>query len=214
MNSLDTLDTCRVAIFIDGSNLYHALEQSCGRSDLNFASFIKWLTQDRTLYRTYYYNILQEEKRRPADHREQQKFLEALNQVPYLETRFGSVRYREGQMVEKGVDIMLATDMLHYAWQDYYDMAVLVSGDGDYAYALQTAKNIGKYVQVVAFESNQSQDLWKIADTTTLLTGEMLSKEKLWLNNDDKPKRKRRRTASSSRPPVKQKKETAKVTKK
>ena len=194
MNSLDTLDTCRVAIFIDGSNLYHALEQSCGGSDLNFASFIKWLTQDRTLYRTYYYNILQEEKRRPADHREQQKFLEALNQVPYLET--------------------LATDMLHYAWQDYYDMAVLVSGDGDYAYALQTAKNIGKYVQVVAFESNQSQDLWKIADTTTLLTGEMLSKEKLWLNNDDKPKRKRRRPTSTSRSAVKQKKEPAKVSKK
>ena len=109
---------------------------------------------------------------------------------------------------------MLATDMLHYAWQDYYDMAVLVSGDGDYAYALQTAKNIGKYVQVVAFESNQSQDLWKIADTTTLLTGEMLSKEKLWLNNDDKPKRKRRRTASPSRSTIKQKKEPAKVSKK
>ena len=45
-SNMNFLDNCRVAIFIDGSNLYHALEQSCGRSDLNFASFIKWLTQN------------------------------------------------------------------------------------------------------------------------------------------------------------------------
>lgn len=201
----------RVAIFIDGSNLYHALEQSCGRSDLNFASFITWLTKDRSLYRTYYYNIIQEEKRRPADHQQQQKFLEALSQVPYLETRFGKVAYREGQMIEKGVDIMLATDMLHYAWLDYYDMAVLVSGDGDFAYALQTVKNIGKFVQVVAFESNQSQELWKMGDTTTLLTSELLSKENLWLRSDDnKPKRKRRSTSAKPRSSIKTKKEVQK----
>ncbi|MFL2639849.1 MAG: NYN domain-containing protein [Dehalococcoidia bacterium] len=200
-----------MAVFIDGSNLYHALEQSCGRSDLNFASFITWLTKDRSLYRTYYYNIIQEEKRRPADHQQQQKFLEALSQVPYLETRFGKVAYREGQMIEKGVDIMLATDMLHYAWLDYYDMAVLVSGDGDFAYALQTVKNIGKFVQVVAFESNQSQELWKIGDTTTLLTSELLSKENLWLRSDDnKPKRKRRSTSAKPRSSTKTKKEVNK----
>ncbi len=197
-----------MAIFIDGSNLYHALEQSCGRSDLNFASFITWLTKDLSLYRTYYYNIIQEEKRRPADHQQQQKFLEALSQVPYLETRFGKVAYREGQMIEKGVDIMLATDMLHYAWLDYYDMAVLVSGDGDFAYALQTVKNIGKFVQVVAFESNQSAELWKIGDTTTLLNSELLTKENLWLRNDDnKPKRKRRSTSIKPRSSIKPKKE-------
>ena len=200
-----------MAIFIDGSNLYHALEQSCGRSDLNFASFITWLTKDLSLYRTYYYNIIQEEKRRPADHQQQQKFLEALSQVPYLETRFGKVAYREGQMIEKGVDIMLATDMLHYAWLDYYDMAVLVSGDGDFAYALQTVKNIGKFVQVVAFESNQSAELWKIGDTTTLLNSELLTKENLWLRNDDnKPKRKRRSTSIKPRSSIKTKKEVQK----
>ena len=29
----------RVAIFIDGSNLYHSLEENCGRYDLNFHAF-------------------------------------------------------------------------------------------------------------------------------------------------------------------------------
>ncbi len=191
-------DSSRVAIFIDGSNLYHALEQSCGRTDLDFSAFIQWLLHGRLLYRTYYYNVLQDEKRRPTDYRDQQRFLQALYQIPYLETRFGGVRYRDGQMVEKGVDIMLATDLLHYGWQDFYDRAVLVSGDGDYVYALQTLKQMGKYVEVVAFESNQSPDLWQIGDTRTLLTPDLLESENLWMNKDDGVRRRRRRRSSTA----------------
>ena len=101
-------------------------------------------------------------------------------------------------MVEKGVDIMLATDLLYYAWQDYYDMAVLVSGDGDFAYAIQTLKNLGKYVQVVTFESNQSPDLWEKADIRTLLTPDLLADESLWVNKEPARKRRRRSTASNS----------------
>lgn len=192
-------DSHRIAIFIDGSNLYHALEQSCGRTDLDFAAFIRWLANGRSLFRTYYYNILQDEKRRPTDYRDQQRFLQALYQIPYLETRFGSIRYRDGQMVEKGVDVMLATDLLYYAWQDFYDVGILVSGDGDFAYALQNAKNMGKYVQVVAFESNQSPDLWQVADERTLLSGDLLTAQNLWINKDDGKVRRRRRRSTGTR---------------
>ena len=37
---------------------------------------------------------------------------------------------------EKGVDIALATDLLAYAWENVYDVAVLVSGDEDYSGAV------------------------------------------------------------------------------
>ena len=104
-------------------------------------------------------------------------------------------------MVEKGVDIMLATDLLYYAWQDYYDMAVLVSGDGDFAYAIQTLKNLGKYVQVVTFESNQSPDLWERGDLRTLLTPDLLSQENLWVNKEPARKRRRRTTNGTTRRP-------------
>ena len=121
-----------------------------------------------------------------------------MYQIPYLETRFGGVRYRDGQMVEKGVDIMLATDLLYYAWQDFYDRAVLVSGDGDYVYALQTLKHMGKYVEVVAFESNQSPDLWQIGDTRTMLTADLLESENLWMNKDEGVRRRRRRRSNTT----------------
>ncbi len=189
----------RIAIFIDGSNLYHALEESCGRIDLDFAAFIQWIAGERPLFRTYYYNVIQDEKRRPAEHQQQQRFLQALHLIPYVETRFGTTRMRDGQVVEKGVDIMLATDLLYYAWQDYYDMAVLVSGDGDFAYAIQTLKNLGKYVQVVTFESNQSPDLWQTADLRTLLTPDLLAQEGLWVNKEPARKRRRRTTNGTAR---------------
>ncbi|MEA3442839.1 MAG: NYN domain-containing protein [Chloroflexota bacterium] len=154
----------RVAIFIDGSNLYHALRSNFKRYDLNFAEFSNKLCGPRQLFRIYYYNIMQDESQYPESYREQQDFLEALHHVPNLEVRLGSTKMAQGILVEKGIDIMLATDLLHFAWTDLYDVAVLVSGDGDFAYALQTAKNMGKHVEVAYFENNISKSLLDIAD--------------------------------------------------
>ena len=159
----------RVAIFIDGSNLYHALRDNCKRYDLNFADFARKLCGERRLFRIYYYNILQDPNQRPEGHREQQEFLDTLRKTPYLEVRLGRTKLQQGIPVEKGVDIMLATDMLHYAWDGLYDVAIVVSGDADFTYALQTVKNMGKHVEVAYFESNISKDLMQVADSQHLL---------------------------------------------
>jgi len=154
----------RVAIFIDGSNLYHALKENAGRTDLNFAEFARKLVGQRQLARTYYYNILQDRTQNPEGHREQQEFLDVLRATPYLEVRLGGTKLSQGVPVEKGVDIMVATDLLHFAANNLYDTAVLVSGDGDFAYALQTAKNLGRHIEVAYFEKNVSRDLLEVAD--------------------------------------------------
>jgi len=159
----------RVAIFIDGSNLYHALRGNFGRNDLNFAEFANMLCGSRRLFRTYYYNVLQDPGQRPDSHREQQEFLDVLRKTPYLEVRLGSTKIAQGIPVEKGIDIMLATDLLYFAWNNFYDVAVLVSGDSDFAYALQAVKNMGKHVEVAYFESGVSKDLLNVADNRYLM---------------------------------------------
>ncbi|MCK4222534.1 MAG: NYN domain-containing protein [Dehalococcoidia bacterium] len=159
----------RVAIFIDGSNLYHALKANLGRYDINFGKFTGKLCGERQLFRTYYYNVLQDQARWPEGYREQQEFLNTLRMTPYLEVRLGSTKPAGGVPVERGVDVMLATDLLYFAWRDLYDVAILVSGDSDFAYALQTVKNMGKYVEVAYFESNVSRDLLDVADDRHLL---------------------------------------------
>lgn len=159
----------RVAIFIDGSNLYHGLRSNFGRYDLNFAEFARKLCSSRRLFRTYYYNALQDQAQRPEGYREQQEFFDRLRETPYLEVRLGGTKMAQGLTVEKGVDVMLATDLLYFAWNDFYDAAILVSGDSDFAYALQAVKNMGKHVEVAYFESGISKDLLDIADNRYLL---------------------------------------------
>ena len=180
----------RVAIFIDGSNLYHALRDNLSRVDLNFAEFTTKVCAGRPLFRVYYYNVLQDPLQRPDGHREQQEFLDTLRKTPYLEVRLGSTKLLQGVPVEKGIDIMLATDLLHYAWDNLYDVAVLVSGDGDFAYALQAVKNMGKHVEVAYFESNVSKNLLEVADNNLLLDRNFL--RGLWRVKDHHTRRPRK----------------------
>lgn len=181
----------RVAIFIDGSNLYHALEGNFRRHDINFAEFASKLSGQRQLFRTYYYNVLQDAVRWPEGYREQQEFLNILRLTPYLEMRLGSTKPAGGTPVEKGIDVMLATDLLYFAWHDFYDVAVIVSGDADFAYALQAVKNMGKHVEVAYFESGVSKDLLEVADARHILNRSFF--EGLWTGR----RRARRRRPSA-----------------
>lgn len=169
----------RVAIFIDGSNLYHALENNFRRHDLNFTEFASKLCASRRLFRIYYYNVLQEPALYPDSYREQQEFLDILRKTPYLEVRLGGTKKAQGVAIEKGVDIMLATDLLYFAYGGFYDVAVLVSGDADFAYALQAVKNMGKHVEVAYFENAVSKDLLDVADNRHLLDRSFFSN--LWV---------------------------------
>ncbi len=173
-----SLPARRVAIFIDGSNLYHSLEENCGRYDLNFHSFSRKLAKGRTMFRTYYYNVLQDPERNPQGYQDQQKFLTALHNTPYLEVRLGGSKTRGASTVQKGVDIMIATDLLRFAWDDRYDVAVLVSGDGDFSYAVQAVKDMGKHVEVAAFPANLSPELVSVSDDREFFTPEYF--DDLW----------------------------------
>ncbi|MDA1297162.1 MAG: NYN domain-containing protein [Chloroflexi bacterium] len=166
----------RVMIFIDGSNLYHVLGQTCGRHDLQFDKFAQKLANGRDLRRVYYYNIRQEAFEDRSNAADQDKFLASLYDTPYLEVKLGIWKQRGATMVEKGVDVMLAVDLVTHAYADHYDSAIIVSGDADFYPALQAVKNFGKHVEVAAFDQNISSEASRVADlhirlTKTFFTG-------------------------------------------
>ena len=154
----------KAIVFIDGSNLYHSLSENCNRFDVNYEALAQKLTEGKELFRIYYYNIMRDSDKNQQAYHDQQKFLSVLYSTPYLEVKLGISKQRGETSVEKGVDIMVATDLLKLAWEDSYDVAILVSGDGDFAYAVKTVKDLGKHVEVAAFESNLSWELANIAD--------------------------------------------------
>ncbi len=160
----------RVMIYIDGSNLYHVLTENCDRHDLVFGKFVDKLVGDRTLVRTYYYNIRQNPSVNAQSSADQDRFLQTLSETPFFEVRLGVHRRHRDTVVEKGVDVMLATDLVVGAFRDLYDMAIVVSGDGDFFPAMQVAKDQGKHVEVAAFDSNLSPEARRVADTSLIFT--------------------------------------------
>lgn len=164
----------RAAVFIDGSNFYHAARQSLGRTDIDIGRFAQWLVGTRQHLRTYYYNCRLPPDAPQEQRDQEERFYAALARAPYLEVRLGRHSFKEfrcpecGQTskryVEKGVDMRIGVDMLSLASRDVIDVAVLVSGDGDLAEAIVAVKELGKHVELCALPAGRSWELVKAAD--------------------------------------------------
>ncbi len=61
------------------------------------------------------------------------------------------------------LDVEIAVDMMTLS--DYYDTAILVSGDGDLAYAVNAISYRGARVEVVSLRSMTSDSLINVADS-------------------------------------------------
>ncbi len=139
----------RVMAFIDGSNSYHALKVRFGRTSVDFRRLVSTLVgPDRELVRVYYYNAPVNVAEVPDQYRKQQRFFNGLRRLDYFEVKLGRLERRPHGMIEKGVDVFLATDMVAAGLRDRYDVAILVSGDGDFSHAVQIVKDEGKHVEL------------------------------------------------------------------
>ncbi|HTW97204.1 MAG TPA: NYN domain-containing protein [Acidimicrobiales bacterium] len=178
----------RACVFIDGSNFYHACRENLGgRTDIGFGAFAAFLVgPSRDLVRSYYYTCPLPADHDPVERASQQKFLSALQRVPYLELRFGKLVRRDVtcgacgdhkvKYQEKGVDMRIGVDMVAGASKGLYDIAILVSGDGDLKEAVQAVKDLGKHVELATFRRGRSDELAAAADVNVeLTTAEMTS---------------------------------------
>ena len=171
------IDKERVCIFIDGSNFYHGLKNNIGKTNIDFYKLSLLLCGDeRKLIRTYYYNAPLKKDEDERKYKSQQRFFTMLKSIPYLEMKLGRLVYRGGIPIEKGVDIYLAIDMLKYAFDDVYDTAILVSGDGDFAKAVSAVRDLGKHVEHAYFNTGQSIHLRDSCDVRVDLDGDFLAK--------------------------------------
>ncbi len=163
----------RVVIFIDGSNLFHAIRYMNIRID--YQKLVDFLREDRKLIRAYFYGAIPQEKDIKKNSPEwesymrQKRFLEELS-LQGIKVKLAKLRkLPSGEYVEKEVDIMLATDMLSMAYTNTYDTAVLVSGDSDFSYTVEEVQRIGKRVENASFKRTSSYQLRKVCDRFLLL---------------------------------------------
>jgi hypothetical protein len=84
-----------------------------------------------------------------------------------------------GVAKSKGVDITLTKDVLSHAFQDHYDDAVIIAGDGDYVPLVEEVKRRGKRVHLGFFRGEGlglSEELRLAADRFTDLTAYFLER--------------------------------------
>ncbi len=182
----------RVAIFVDGANLFKSAEEK--RVPVDYAWLRQRLAGNRQAVSAFYFGSYKREPVTPEETSRERAFEEMLHGAgfelrlrPLKAEPFGlrvprgvefhasagpgvDIRIYE----EKGVDVALVTEMLTRAWDGEFDVAVLVSGDGDYSAAVRELVRHGKEVEVAAFLHSASTELRRSAtrfiDLATLLT--------------------------------------------
>jgi uncharacterized LabA/DUF88 family protein len=154
----------RVMVFIDGSNFYHALKQVRGNARIDFAHLVREILGTRPLVRVYYYNAPVNQKEVPEQYSRQQSFFASIQALDYFELKLGELVRRGDHMIEKGVDVRLAVDMVAFAAKNLYDTAVIISADGDFAHAIQYVKDMGKHVEVAYLPTAKVYRLRQVCD--------------------------------------------------
>lgn len=160
----------RVAVFIDGRNVHYRLVELGWPTEYDVEAFARAITQHLTLAAVYYYNAtpLQKYTKEPAYGR-QLRYYAHIEGQSIVTFRKGYLSDAGGKLVEKQVDVMLAGDMLRGALKGEYDIAALVSADGDFGATVEDIRREGKRVVNFVFRKKRSFRLAAVCDEIRFL---------------------------------------------
>lgn len=143
----------RVAVFIDGNNLFHAARFH--NLDIDYNKLLRILLGDGRLLRAFFYTGVD------AGAERQQGFLLWMRRNGFRVIQKELKTFYDGSR-KANLDVEIAVDMLSLAGQ--YDTAVLVSGDEDFVYAVNAVAYKGCRVEIAGFRSNTAPRLIDVAD--------------------------------------------------
>lgn len=155
----------RVALFFDGKNFYSGWRESAKGRKIDFSKLSDWLVQKAqgsSMWGAYYYTSIEDQGTNPTE--AQQKllgFLDMLETQPgfFIHTfkrRVNSLVCQDcgadnRYQVDKEVDTTMVAHMLRLAATDAFDVLVLMSGDADYAPAIESVRALGKQAYIASW---------------------------------------------------------------
>jgi len=145
-----------VAVFVDVANIFYAAKAA--GVDIDYVTLLKAASAGRDLVRAYAYTGLD------PDNENQRNFHDFLRRSNYKVVSKDIRKYGDGK-VKANLDIELVVDMMKTARN--LDIAIVVSGDGDFAPAIRAVQEQGVRVEVISFRGNTSSDLIEVADQFT-----------------------------------------------
>jgi uncharacterized LabA/DUF88 family protein len=142
-----------VAVFVDVANIFYAAKAA--GADIDYVTLLKAAVAGRDFVRAYAYTGLDPENEN------QRNFHAFLARHGYKVVSKDIRKYGDGK-VKANLDIELVVDMMKTARN--LDVAIVVSGDGDFAPAIRAVQEMGVRVEVISFRGNTSSDLIDVAD--------------------------------------------------
>ena len=142
-----------VAVFVDVANIFYAAKAA--GADIDYVTLLKAAVAGRDFVRAYAYTGLDPENEN------QRNFHSFLARHGYKVVSKDIRKYGDGK-VKANLDIELVVDMMKTARN--LDVAIVISGDGDFAPAIRAVQEMGVRVEVISFRGNTSSDLIEAAD--------------------------------------------------
>lgn len=147
----------RVAVFVDGANLYFTLRSL--RFQIDFAKLKKHLARYGKIVRLNYYTAMHKDK--ITGHQK----LKTL--VDHLEYNGWTVLTKDAQEFENGrtkgnMDVEFAIDALNA--HSYAEQIILLTGDGDFSYLVKEIQRHGTVVRCLSSEPMISDRLRRSVD--------------------------------------------------
>jgi uncharacterized LabA/DUF88 family protein len=146
----------RVAVFIDGANLFYAAMHL--HIEVDYTKLLRCLAKERQLLRAYFYTAID------STNEKQQGFILWMRRNGYRVVAKELIQFPDGSK-KASLDVEIAVDMMTLA--KHCDTLVLLSGDGDLAYAVNNVSYRGVQVEVVSLRSMTSDTLINVADCYT-----------------------------------------------
>jgi uncharacterized LabA/DUF88 family protein len=119
---------------------------------------LRLLTDGRDLVRATAYSPVSDDPREPM---EQQRFVAPFVPYEYRIVTKPLKRFADGS-IKGNFDVEMAIDMVLMA--DRVDVMAIVSGDADFARAVEAVQQKGVRVEVVAFSGSTSLEMRALAD--------------------------------------------------
>ena len=135
----------RIVVFIDNSNIFKGFRKYNMKADYELLKKIivgNRKLKEICLYEGVVYPISPEKK----------KWYEELSNRSGYVIKASFDKIASSGAIEKKVDINIAIDIISFAYEDIYDTAVLVSGDGDFVPIVKKVKELDKNVEIWAFK--------------------------------------------------------------
>ncbi len=154
MSVFNTLNRGRIALFIDGSHLFYAALHL--GIEINYKKMLRCLTAGSRLLRPFFYTGVD------SNNDKQKSFLLWMRRNGYRVIAKELLDCADGSK-KADLDVEITVDMMTLV--GCYDTAVLVSGDGDLAYAVNAVSYRGVRVEIVSLRSMTSDSLINVSDT-------------------------------------------------